>query len=55
MSIGNMIFYTVAGGIIWFVAQALGADLTLTLAASFLVPPLLIIALILYRSSRNPY
>ncbi len=55
MSIGNIIFYTVAGGIIWAIAQALGADLTLTLAASFLVPPLLLMALILYRAAKNPY
>ena len=55
MSIGNMIFYTVAGGVIWAIAQVLGADLTLTLAVSFLVPPLLLIVLLLYRAGKNPY
>ena len=55
MSIGNIIFYTVAGGIIWAIAKVLGADLTLTLFASFLVPPLILIALLLYRAGRNPY
>ena len=55
MSIGNLIFYTVAGGIIWFLAQALGADLTLSLFASFLVPPLILIVLLLYRAGKNPF
>jgi uncharacterized membrane protein len=48
----NIIFYTVAGSIIWAIAHALGAGFGVSLFASFLGPPLLIIAFILYKNRR---
>jgi len=51
----NLIFYTVAGAIIWAVAQALGADFGLALAVSFLIPPLLLIGVLIYKSDEKPF
>ncbi len=46
----NMIIYAVAGSIIWAVAQALGAGLGTTLAASLLAPPLVLFTFALYKN-----
>lgn len=48
--IRNVIFYTVAGSIIWAIAQALGAGFSVSLFAALLGPPLVLIAFILYKN-----
>lgn len=44
-----MVFYTVVGTVVALVAQALGADIMVTLLASLLVPPLMMLAYLIYR------
>ena len=53
MFLRNLIFYSVMGGLLWAVAQRLGAGLGLSLAASLLVPPLILISYTLYKN-RGP-
>ncbi len=50
----NFLFYTVAGTVIGLAAQAAGAGFTTILVASFLVPPLILIAIRIakYRAIR---
>ena len=45
-----MVFYTVAGSIMWAIVQALGAGFGVGLFASLMGPPLLHIAYIVYRN-----
>lgn len=47
----NIVFYTIAGSVIAFIAQAAGASLPVTLLSSLLGPPflLLILAILRYR------
>ena len=49
--LNNLLFYTIAGSVIAFIAQAAGASLTVTLLSSFLGPPflLLLIAILRYK------
>ena len=49
MFLRNLIFYAVFGGFLWAVALRLGAGLGIALAASLLVPPLLVVAYTLYK------
>ena len=53
MFLRNMIFYSVAGGLLWALGDRMGAGLGLNLALSLLVPPLLIISYTLYKN-RGP-
>jgi|GEM_PF-1980160 len=48
----NLIFYTVAGSIFWAVSQRVGAGLGWSLAASLLLPPLMVIGWVLYKNRR---
>ena len=50
----NFLFYTVAGTVFGMTAQVAGAGLTTILVASFLVPPLILIAIRIakYRAIR---
>lgn len=45
----NMIFYSVAGGLIALVLQAVGASLTVVLLSSLIGPPVLLLAIRLIR------
>lgn len=45
----KLVFYTVAGTIIGVVATALGAGMGVTLLASLVIPPIILIALALTR------
>ncbi len=45
----HLIFYTVAGSVFWTVAQKLGAGLAWSMAASLLLPPLIIMCWIFYK------
>ena len=45
---GNLVFYTVAGSIIGVALSAIGAGIGVTLMASLVLPPLLLIAYKLY-------
>ena len=45
----DLVFYSIAGGVIALIAQALGANLTVTLFTSLLIPPLLLIIIRLMR------
>ena len=40
---GNLVFYTVFGTVIALVAQAMGATMMLSLLASLVVPPFLLL------------
>jgi hypothetical protein len=46
-----MIFYSIAGGVLWWAADQLGVGVGLNLAISLLVPPLIIIAYTLYKTA----
>ena len=49
----NLVFYFVSSTIIAIVAQALGADVTIVLLTSMLVPPAILLAIaILHYSGR---
>jgi hypothetical protein len=48
-----MIFYTVAGAVLWAIASRLGTGLVVNLAVSLLVPPLLLFGYALYKG-RGP-
>lgn len=48
----NLVFYTVAGSIFWFIAQKLGAGMGWSMAASLLLPPLIIIGWMFYKYRR---
>ena len=50
----NLLFYFVAGTVIAGIAQVLGADLAIVLFASFLGPPILLLALAIMRYRRLP-
>ncbi len=49
MFLRNLIFYAVFGAFLWAVSLRLGAGLGVALAASLLVPPLLMIVYTLYK------
>ena len=49
----NLIFYAVAGSVLWVIAQRLGAGIGVALAASLLLPPLALLSYTLYRN-RGP-
>ena len=44
------LFYSVIGSIIWAIAQALGAGIGIQLSGAFLGPPVLHMALLIYRN-----
>ena len=48
----NLVFYTVAGSIFWVIAQKLGAGMGVSLAASLMLPPLILIGWMLYKYRR---
>ena len=48
----NLVFYIVASTIIAVVAQVLGADLGIIILASFLGPPVLLLALAIMRYNK---
>ncbi len=50
----NLLFYFVASTVIAVVAQVLGADLAIVLFASFIGPPILLLALATRRYRRLP-
>ena len=50
MFLRNLIFYTVAGSVLWVIAQRLGAGIGVALAASLLLPPLALLSYTLYFS-----
>lgn len=45
----EFVFYTIAGGVIAAIAQAAGASLAVTLFASLLIPPLLLLVFRILR------
>ncbi|MDP2744848.1 MAG: hypothetical protein Q8P00_07280 [Dehalococcoidia bacterium] len=45
----ELVFYTIAGGVIAAVAQAAGASLAVTLFASLLIPPILLLVFRIMR------
>ena len=53
MFLRNLIFYAVAGSVLWVTAQRLGAGIGVALAASLLVPPLALLSYTLYKN-RGP-
>ena len=53
MFLRNLIFYAVAGSVLWVIAQRLGAGIGVALAASLLLPPLALLSYALYRN-RGP-
>jgi hypothetical protein len=53
MILRNMIFYTVAGSVLWAIAGRMGAGLVVNMAVSLLVPPLLLFGYALYKG-RGP-
>jgi hypothetical protein len=53
MVLRNMIFYSIVGGILWAVAERLGAGFGVNLAISLLAPPLILIIYTLYKN-RGP-
>jgi hypothetical protein len=48
----NVIFYTVAGSVFGMVAQKLGGGLGWSMAASLLLPPLILVGWTLYKYRR---
>ena len=53
MFLRNMIFYTVAGSILWAISDRMGAGLVINMFVSLLVPPMLLFGYALYKS-RGP-
>ena len=53
MFLRNLIFYAVAGSVLWVTAQRLGAGIGVALAASLLLPPLVLLSYTLYKN-RGP-
>jgi hypothetical protein len=53
MVLRNMIFYSIVGGVLWAIAERLGAGFGVNLAISLLVPPLILIIYTLYKN-RGP-
>ena len=49
MILRNMIFYTVAGSILWAVAGRMGAGLVINMIVSLMVPPMLLFGYALYK------
>jgi hypothetical protein len=45
----ELLFYSVAGTIIGFIAQALGANLAVVLLTSLIIPPLILLVLRIMR------
>ncbi len=48
----KIIFYSVASTIIWYATQALGAGFGISVFASLMGPPALLMAFIIYRMNR---
>jgi hypothetical protein len=53
MILRNMIFYTVAGSVLWAVAGRMGAGLIVNMILSLMVPPVLLFGYALYKG-RGP-
>ena len=48
----KIVFYSVASGVIWYATQALGAGFSVSVFASVMGPPALLMAFIIYRMNR---
>ena len=48
----KIVFYSVASGVIWYAMQALGAGFGVSVFASLMAPPALLMVFIIYRMSR---
>jgi len=47
--LNNLLFYTIAGSVIAIIVQAAGGSLTVTLLASFVGPPILLLVMAILR------
>jgi hypothetical protein len=45
----NFVIYTISGSIIALIAQAIGANLIVTLLASLLIPPVFVLVIAIFR------
>jgi hypothetical protein len=46
----NFIFYAIAGSVFWYISQSLGAGLGVSMFASLILPPLLLVAFMIYKN-----
>lgn len=49
MMLKSLAFYTIAGIVIAFIAQALGANLVIILLLSLLIPPIILLLIMILR------
>ena len=48
----NAVFYTIASTVVWLIAEAVGADIMVSMFASILVPPLILAGFLVARYNK---